>query len=128
MKDWIRYTDPHEFPRTDYPRVTDYFVALIDEVNSKRPKHTIKEIIGLYPKMENEKLSTIVFPVFSTSKTSYATIKELAPIFANSFKNSSITPIISPYPYKIYEKPYILPRWTLKRFKDFGALLYDIDS
>ena len=110
MKDWIRYTDPHGFPSSHYPHLTDHFLAIADEVNSKRPKQTIKEIIGLYPKVENEKLSTIVFPVFSTSKTSYAYIKELAPIFANSFENSSITPIISPYPYRFYKKPEILPR------------------
>ena len=127
MKKWIRYSDPNEFPSREYPHLTDNFLVLTDELNTHRPKKTIKKIIGFYPGIKKDKSSTIIFPVFSTSKTSYATIKELAPIFAKSFADSSITPIISPYPFKFYKEPDTLPRWTLNKFKEYGAMLYDID-
>jgi hypothetical protein len=140
MDDWIRYTNKDDFPSTEYPYLTDHFLALSDDFKKKKRNRTIKKIIGIYPKIRKTKIirassrkgripSEIEFPVFCTNKTAYATIKEVAPVLTKFYMKTSIFPIITPYPVKIWEYlDDVMPEYIIKSFETRGALLYDIEG
>jgi hypothetical protein len=137
MNDWIRYTKPQDFPISEYPVLTDHFLGLNLEFKRHPPKKTVKKILGVYPTRkklreklcpEKKNVSFLYFPVFSTSKTSYATIKELSSVFSEYFINLSIIPIISPYPDYLFAEPKLLAKNTFDNFYENGAILYDIEA
>jgi len=140
MNDWVRYSTRDEFPRREYPRLTDHFLALSDEFEKKKRNKTIKKIVVIYPKIRRTRYgqsplkkegipSEIEFPVFCSNRTIYATIKEVAPIFTKFYMKTSIFPIVSPYPMKIMEYfNDMMPEPVVESFRTRGALIYDIEG
>jgi len=121
----VRFRNETELMQADHPVLTDYFITLSKEMEYLNRKNQVKGVLSLYPVSQRvRRFEVLPFYVFSSTRTSYASIKLVEEVFSEFYLKTEVLPVINPIHSSYIERFTELPNHLVKKFITRGAVLY----
>lgn len=129
IREYVRYRNREDYPMESYPAISDFFYTLSMRVGEVAPSRRVLGIVGLYPFRRSARpIDTISFVTFSTTRTTYAALKDVEDIFADFYLQSGILPYINPLPQVYFKEPELLPGKVKSILHKQGAYIYGVEE
>ncbi|MCY7333245.1 MAG: hypothetical protein LH649_11440 [Pseudanabaena sp. CAN_BIN31] len=125
MLEFIKYQDQSQYPKNDFPDLSNYFSTLRDLLKKAENIPTVLAVVGVFPiKPHNKIPQSLTFYAFSTSETAYGAIKELAYIFGDFYGKTNILPCIDPILLSDLNQDSKIKPSLRRKLKTRGAVLF----